>query len=100
MSIKSSFVLVRSLKNHLNFWLRLFKGGNFILIRHDLYMKFCYFFMKFEIFLFKFIYIKSYFLITYLKFRSKALWAFHNKFPQGLFFRIGKYRIEACVNII
>lgn len=73
------------------------KNFDFVLLRHDLYLKFGFLLMKFEVFFLKLYYIKSKFWIAYFKFRSKALWAFQNRFPNGLTLRVWRYGIRIFV---
>lgn len=90
------FSIVCNLNYH--FWRCLFKSRDLILIRYILHLKFSNLFMQLQILFLQFNNIKLKFWIAYLKLRSKALWAFQYKFPQGLNLRIGRYGIRISVS--
>ena len=95
-----ALIIVFSKVDNLNYHLLrcLFKCPDLILIRYILRLKFSNLFMQFQILFLQFNNIKLKFWIAYFKLRSKALWAFQRRFPQGLSLRIRRYSIHILVS--
>ncbi len=61
-------------------WLKLLKGGDFMLLRYIFHLKFSNAFLKFAIFFFQLKQVILDLYIRILEFRRDALWALHRWF--------------------
>ncbi len=83
------------IQRHIDLWLTAFKNRDFVLLVHDLRMKFGFFFLKLEIYFLQFQNVIFKLWLTQPKFRRKILLSFHDRFPLGL--RIGPLKIKVIV---